>query len=67
MRAAMEVSLKEVRGERCDGSTSGNANVWADKEKNIAQFSYDADEEAEKWWREKGERTVGNMGVSSKM
>ena len=37
----------------------GNANQWADQVKNMRQFGYDADEEAEKWWNEEGEHTVG--------
>lgn len=39
----------------------GNANQWADKEKNQVQFGYDADTEAEKWWEEHGERTIRSM------
>lgn len=38
-----------------DNDHCGNPNQWADKVKNAAQFSYDADAEAEKWWREEGE------------
>lgn len=34
---------------------AGNANQWADRTKNIEQFSYDADEAAERWWIEEGE------------
>ncbi|KAH8116622.1 FAD/NAD-binding domain-containing protein [Phellopilus nigrolimitatus] len=41
-------------------SGEGNSNQWADQRKNREQFGYDADEEAERWWREKGERTCGH-------
>ena len=34
----------------------GNSNQWADRAKNIEQFSYDADSEAERWWVERGQR-----------
>ncbi|KIJ60015.1 hypothetical protein HYDPIDRAFT_32595 [Hydnomerulius pinastri MD-312] len=70
MRAAMEDALREARGEpplATSGSSKGNANQWADKEKTAIQFGYDADEEAEKWWREHGQSTIGSLGVSSKM
>ena len=29
-----------------------NSNQWADKQKNMEQFSYDADEAADNWWTE---------------
>ncbi|KAJ7037624.1 hypothetical protein C8F04DRAFT_1091926 [Mycena alexandri] len=34
----------------------GNANMWADKEKNLEQFGYDADEAVNEWWRK--QRTI---------
>ena len=37
---------------------AGNANQWADEDKNVAQFGYDADEAVERWWREGGEKLV---------
>jgi hypothetical protein len=45
----------------------GNANQWADKRKNMEQFSYDADEIAERWWKEEGEAAMKRIadGVSS--
>ena len=43
----------------------GNANQWADKRKNVEQFSYDADEAAEKWLREEGEALLNRDGESS--
>jgi len=50
MRAAIEDALRVARGEKSTLASAGNANQWADKEKNRVQFGYDADEEAEKWW-----------------
>jgi hypothetical protein len=43
----------------------GNPNQWADKVKNFEQFTYDADAEAEKWWREEGKKLLATTdGVS---
>ncbi|KAF9227012.1 FAD/NAD(P)-binding domain-containing protein [Gyrodon lividus] len=64
MRVAMKDALREARGEPsplASNSSKGNANQWADKEKNRIQFSYDADEEAEKWWQEHGRSTIGRL------
>ncbi|GLB39359.1 putative FAD binding domain containing protein [Lyophyllum shimeji] len=52
MRVAMEVALKELRGESDDNPLPGNANAWADKAKNQEQFSYDADAVVDQWWRD---------------
>ncbi|KAI0721770.1 hypothetical protein C8Q72DRAFT_787710 [Fomitopsis betulina] len=51
MRKAMEA----------DEMMEGNPNQWADRKKNEAQFGYDADDVAERWWREVGEREVGSL------
>lgn len=61
MRKATEVELKRWReGRRAtEDKLAGSANQWADEDKNMAQFAYDADEAAERWWREGGERRVG--------
>lgn len=59
MRAAMEDALRVARGERSTLTSAGNANQWADKEKNSIQFGYDADEEAEIWWRNHGHTLRG--------
>ncbi|KAH7912418.1 FAD/NAD(P)-binding domain-containing protein [Hygrophoropsis aurantiaca] len=70
MRAAMEDALREARGERShspSSTTAGNANQWADKAKNMIQFGYDADEEAEKWWRDNGESVNGSQGLASRL
>ncbi len=60
MRKGMEDSLREERGEpsRYDDS-AGNANVWADRTKNRIQFCYDAEAEAERWWRTSGSWIIG--------
>ena len=50
MLAAMEAEKNAD-----EGSTIGNPNQWADKEKNRVQFGYDADETAERWWAENGQ------------
>ena len=61
-------STATVGGASADvaGGTQGsgdpnrdNANQWADKAKSRAQFGYDADVEAEKWWAEHGQKTIG--------
>ena len=61
MRKATEVELRRWReGKRVpDDQLEGSANQWADEKKNMAQFAYDADEAAERWWREGGEQKVG--------
>ncbi|KAI0653464.1 FAD/NAD(P)-binding domain-containing protein [Cubamyces menziesii] len=59
MRAAMEIELKMLRGEGGEATLEGSPNQWADRKKNEAQFAYDADAEAERWWREVGERSLG--------
>ncbi|KAJ8596570.1 FAD/NAD(P)-binding domain-containing protein [Rhizopogon salebrosus TDB-379] len=60
MRAAIEDALRVARGAKSTLASAGNANQWADKEKNRMQFGYDADEEAEKWWRDHGHTLVGS-------
>lgn len=80
MRRAMEYSKRLEAGSVVDndgGVGKGNYNQWADPQKNMEQFAYDADEEAERWWREKGERICrhvrsvaagnGAAGVSARM
>lgn len=67
MRKAMEAEFsllaREHRGEVITDSEmmEGNPNQWADRKKNEAQFGYDADDVAERWWREVGEREVGSL------
>lgn len=59
MRAVMEDASRVARGEKSTLSSAGNANQWADKEKSSIQFGYDADEEADKWWRNHGHTLRG--------
>lgn len=49
MRAAMKAALDSL-----SDSGSGNANMWADKAKNMEQFSYDAEEASAEWWNGHG-------------
>ncbi|KAJ6608073.1 hypothetical protein B0H10DRAFT_1816654 [Mycena sp. CBHHK59/15] len=49
MRAAMFELFSGGNNEH-----QGNANMWAEKEKNFEQFSYDADEAVNQWWRTEG-------------
>jgi len=44
-----------------ESASLGNANQWADKTKNIIQFSYDADQAVEDWWNQEGEKVVGTI------
>ncbi|KAI0759543.1 FAD/NAD-P-binding domain-containing protein [Trametes elegans] len=69
MRQAMEAELRMVREGAAPGADAleGSPNQWADRKKNEAQFAYDADAAAERWWRESGERAVGGERVLSKL
>jgi len=71
----MSTAMKDAREEQ-DGRTAtdihmvsnkGNPNQWADKEKSANLFGYDADEEAEKWWRENRERMERMIGPLAKL
>jgi salicylate hydroxylase len=58
-QAARDASMREAMFELRKGgadttSHAGNANQWADREKNIEVFSYDAEEVAEHWWKDNG-------------
>ncbi|KAK7042250.1 FAD/NAD(P)-binding domain-containing protein [Favolaschia claudopus] len=54
MREGMEDALRQERGQPTLYNSAGNANVWADDSKNRIQFLYDAEREAEQWWRTEG-------------
>lgn len=59
MRAAMCAELAKWglgSSASTDFNGEGNSNQWADPRKNREQFGYDADAEAERWWRETGSR-----------
>lgn len=59
MRAAMDDALKKAHGEVPVGGTDTN------DEKEAILYGYDADEEAEKWWRQRGESKIGPLRVPS--
>ncbi|GBE85599.1 FAD-dependent monooxygenase OpS4 [Sparassis crispa] len=63
MHTAMEAELAGSTTDKGDG----NPNQWADQNKNEAQFGYDAEEVAERWWREVGERGIGALEVQSRL
>ncbi|KAI6132465.1 FAD/NAD(P)-binding domain-containing protein [Pisolithus croceorrhizus] len=69
MRAAMEDTLKKAGGEvlvsGTDANTEGNTDHWNNEKSDAIQFGYDADEEAEKWWHQRGESEIGPLSVSS--
>ena len=77
MRVAMQAELSRLKISRSDlniyGTATltaddehiGNANQWADKKKNIEQFSYDADAVAEQWWEEYGRDELEKFTAAS--
>ncbi|KAG0701265.1 FAD/NAD(P)-binding domain-containing protein [Suillus ampliporus] len=54
-------AYQSIRYDRATAiqDSARNANQWADKEKNTIQFAYDADDEAEEWWRKHGHTLMG--------
>ncbi|KAJ7856101.1 FAD/NAD-P-binding domain-containing protein [Mycena olivaceomarginata] len=68
---ARDNSMRSAMGEILNGGHSGNnghrgnANMWADREKNFEQFSYDPDEAVNQWWR--GEKSVSLHRQFAKM
>ncbi|KAH9940626.1 hypothetical protein B0H21DRAFT_575727 [Amylocystis lapponica] len=66
MRAAMAAEFEMLERERAGlpppppATLDGNPNQWADRTKNEIQFGHDAEEVAERWWREVGERELGD-------
>ena len=50
MRQAKEAAQKEAKGEIVQDNHVGNANLWADKERNAQTFGHDVDEEVDRWW-----------------
>ncbi|KAI0702382.1 FAD/NAD-P-binding domain-containing protein [Cerioporus squamosus] len=63
MRRAAEAELQRAAHENNEHWEAGNANQWADEDKNVAQFGYDADEAVERWWEEGGEKLVEAVGT----
>ena len=66
MRRATEAELRRWREGRraadADDRLVGSANQWADEDKNMAQFAYDADGAADRWWAEVGQKQLGGRG-----
>ena len=61
-----EAAQRDREREASEDEGEGSANQWADERKNEAQFGYDADEAADRWWAEIGEREIGGpRGVDS--
>ena len=68
MRRAAEVELRQVReGGAAAEAFQGSANQWADAKKSEVQFMYDADEAADRWWRDGGGAVVMGAAPSSVM
>ncbi|KAJ7349588.1 hypothetical protein DFH08DRAFT_913811 [Mycena albidolilacea] len=60
-----DAMVEILRGEKANGDGyTENANMWADKKKIFDQFSYDADEAVDRWWRVKGQALNGWMDSS---
>ncbi len=64
MRRAAEAELKRAAHEQRVHREAGNANQWADEDKNVAQFGYDADDAVERWWKEGGEKLTNAAGAA---
>ena len=65
MKEAMQMELKTLRGEHIETQLEGSPNQWADKKKNRALFSYDADTVVERWWAEVGKKEIGTLAQAS--
>lgn len=62
MKAAMKLARAGLDPDMALSSEdlqAGNANMWADKSKNVAQFSHDAEQVAEDYWEEEGRYVIG--------
>jgi salicylate hydroxylase len=68
MRRAMDLVLKEARGEAIakDASFGKNPNAWVDKTKKDALLNYDADEAVDEWSSEHGFDIVGQKELKIK-
>ena len=60
MRTAMDLELRRLREGSAPGgyALEGSANQWADERKNVIQFAYDADQAADRWWHNGGDRIL---------
>lgn len=57
-----EARDKSMKATMANGD--GYTNMWADKKKNFDQFSCDADEAVDRWWRVKRQALNGWMDSS---
>ncbi|TFY76881.1 hypothetical protein EWM64_g7132 [Hericium alpestre] len=56
---SMREAMLRVTGQSSEeADNTGNANQWADKKLNHEQFDYDAELEAELWWKENGQAVL---------
>ena len=60
MRESMQYFLGEQDREKMLYDSSGNANQWADQQKNKRQFNYDSELDAENWWEENKHIVLSN-------
>ncbi|KAI1787247.1 FAD/NAD(P)-binding domain-containing protein [Ganoderma leucocontextum] len=66
MRKAAELELEgEGKNGTAGDASEGSPNQWADEKKSHIQFGYDADEAAERWWRDVGERELQSGGLAN--
>ena len=59
---ASETRAKSASIRVGGGRNEESANQWADRKKNVEQFTYDADAVAEQWWVNEGEALVRKLG-----
>jgi salicylate hydroxylase len=72
MRAAMALEAMHPAPPRAPAQMpegKGSANQWADRSKNVAQFGYDADADADRWWDRHGREvlTIGREQKAAKL
>ncbi|KAI0066032.1 FAD/NAD(P)-binding domain-containing protein [Artomyces pyxidatus] len=62
---ARDASMREAMLRDSAADHVGNANQWADVQKSIEQFSYDAELAAENWWKENGKAVLDPVDSSA--
>jgi salicylate hydroxylase len=63
MREAMELTLKEARGETvARDAFRDTSNAWLDKAKTRAVYGYDAEKVVQEWWSQNSSITLGSSG-----
>ena len=68
MRRAAELELARTHNGKLGGDAAeGSSNQWADERKSKIQFGYDADEAADQWWRDGGERALQQVVAEVKV